>query len=169
MSSNEIRKILVPIDFSSCSRGALEHALALANRYFGAQVDVLHVWETPRYVETHPTAAGLDGQGDPAHVKAIAEMEELLSHAQAGSTPVGRLHEPGEPVPRILEVAARGGYDLIIMGTHGRTGMAHDYLGSVAEKVVRRAPCPVLTYRERRDQPQESAARQPEARHVPRS
>ena len=55
--------------------------------------------------------------------------------------------EPGDPATTIVEHAAQGGYDLLVLGTHGRTGIAHAALGSVAEKVVRSAPCPVLTVR----------------------
>ncbi|MEZ0228389.1 MAG: universal stress protein [Planctomycetota bacterium] len=136
----DIRKILVPVDFSTCSRDALEHAIALSERYYGASIDVLHVWESPRPASSTAVEA--------TRVQAMKEMETLLAdHEAKGVIKLHRVHEGGEPVPAILDFAKRGDYDLIVMGTHGRTGMAHDYLGSVAEKVVRRAPAPVLTVR----------------------
>jgi nucleotide-binding universal stress UspA family protein len=141
-----IHKILAPIDFSSCSKRALERAVELAERYFGASIDVLHVWEPPRSFET-----------TPMRVEALRGMEALLAEHEAnGIVKFTRLHESGDALPTILEVARRGKYDLIVMGTHGRTGIAHDYLGSVAEKVVRRAPCLVLTVRE--DKPERATA-----------
>ena len=154
-----IHKILVPVDFSSCSKFALERAVELAERYFGATVDVLHVWEPPRFVGAstpvvgngHKTGTTIE---QVARVHALNEMEKILAdHEAKGIVQFHRLHETGDPVPTILEVARRGKYDLLVLGTHGRTGMAHDYLGSVAEKVVRRSPCPVLTFREKRDAP----------------
>jgi nucleotide-binding universal stress UspA family protein len=147
-----IHKILAPVDFSSCSKAALEHAVELAERYFGATIDVLHVWEPPQYVGPHTSVMTPVGKYESieqiAHVAAMKEMEALLAGAESrGVVQFRRLHEVGDPIQTILAVAARGAYDLIVMGTHGRTGMSHDYLGSIAEKVVRRAPCPVLTFR----------------------
>jgi len=141
MRSETMKKILVPVDFSSCSRAALSHALALATKSFRGAVDVLHVWETPIAQDRHPAPR--------ADSHAMQGMEDLITAAESEGIMIGRLHETGEPVSKILEIAARGGHDLIVMGTHGRTGIAHDYLGSIAEKVIRRAPCPVLTYNER--------------------
>ncbi len=138
----DIRRILVPVDFSTCSKDALEHAIALSERYYGASIDVLHVWESPRPSSSTSVEA--------ARVEAMKAMEKVLAeHEAKGVITIHRVHEGGEPVPAILEFARRGNYDLIVMGTHGRTGMAHDYHGSVAEKVDRRAPAPVLTIREK--------------------
>ena len=132
-----IHKILVPVDFSSCSKHALERAVELAERYFGASIDVLHVWEPPRSFET-----------TPMRVEALRGMEALLAEHEAnGIVKFTRLHESGDALPTILEVARRGKYDLIVMGTHGRGAVAHMLMGSVAERVVRTAPCPVLTVR----------------------
>jgi nucleotide-binding universal stress UspA family protein len=154
-----ISKILVPVDFSTCSKHALEYAVELAERYTGSTIDVLHVWEPPHYipasapVTTNGTTTTLEGA---ARVQSLKDMESLIAeHETRGIVKFTRLHECGEHVPSILEAARRGKYDLIVMGTHGRTGLSHDYLGSVAEKVVRRAPCPVLTIRERKTAPVE--------------
>lgn len=151
-----IHKILVPIDFSTCSRQALAHAVELSERYFGAWIDVLHVWEPPRFVGADTPVLGLGKTATTieqiARVETMKEMDALLAeHTLKGIVVFNRLHECGDIVPTILETARRGKYDLVVMGTHGRTGMAHDYIGSVAEKIVRRAPCPVLTFHERRE------------------
>lgn len=159
MRPESIRKILVPVDFSSCSRSAVGHALALAARAFHASVDILHVWETPIALERHPAP--------PTDLLATGGMEDLIVAAERESVKVGRLQETGEPVSKILEVAARGNYDLIVMGTHGRTGIAHDYLGSMAEKVIRRAPCAVLTYNERAPYERAVIKEEPLAESIP--
>jgi nucleotide-binding universal stress UspA family protein len=80
--------------------------------------------------------------------RAGKELEQLLSDIQRRSTieVTGRL-DMGDPCEAILKTAAAGHHDMIVMGTHGRTGLSHLFLGSVAERVVRRAPCPVLTIR----------------------
>lgn len=147
----EINSILVPVDFSGCSRAALEHAVALADR-FGAAINVLHVWEPPRYVgpesfirepgeSEHPLA-------EAALAQAKREMDEFVSAFAERS----RFHlrfESGKPHQTIVKLAEEEGFDAIVMGTHGRTGLPHILIGSVAEKVVRTAPCPVMTIRER--------------------
>ena len=150
----DIQKILVPVDFSSCSRNALEFAASLAERYLGASVDVLHVWEPLRSGNEGTANIGIDSGmasiDQTAKVQAMKDMESLMAeHEVKGIVPFRRLHESGEAVPTILDMAKRAKYDLIVMGTHGRTGMAHEYLGSVAEKVVRSATCPLITIREK--------------------
>jgi nucleotide-binding universal stress UspA family protein len=143
---SHIQRILVPVDFSQPSKKALEYAGAMATR-FDAKLDVLHVWRPTEYT------------GDAMVVLTRSEPELTLAtflrnHADKelsafleGVPHSARLLESGEPAQVIARVAGEGGYDLIIMGTHGRTGLPHLMLGSVAEKVVRLAPCPVLTYR----------------------
>ncbi|MBK8480859.1 MAG: universal stress protein [Proteobacteria bacterium] len=144
-------KILVPTDFSACSRLALDYALFFAE-HLGSQIDLLHVWEPPRYVIPEVTVQlpGEVRQSLASFARAAAgkEMNELLAllaapdHVQVR----GRL-ESGDPTETVVELAAREGFELVVMGTHGRTGLSHVFLGSVAEKIVRRASCPVLTIR----------------------
>lgn len=142
-------RILVPVDFSMCSVAALRYALELGRR-LGSTIDILHVWEPPQHfvaeVPVYPPA------GPPTTLKALArdaagrEMARMLETVQA--SPSDRLTsrmEVGNPLEVIL--ASSRDYDLVVMGTHGRSGLAHLLLGSVAEQVVRRAPCPVLTVR----------------------
>lgn len=145
------KRILVPVDFSPCSRAALEYAVTLAEQ-FGASIHVLHVWTPPRYIGPNALLEGLVNPprtlAEDAYAIASKEMEQFLTPFQKD----GRVNfrpriEPGEPYHTILEVANGGVYDLIAMGTHGRTGLSHAVMGSVAEKVVRHSRFPVLTVR----------------------
>jgi universal stress protein A len=145
-------RVLVPIDFSPCSEAALAHATEIARR-FGAVIDVLHAWEPPRLSAPESSLGIVNPDAHSIlvefeHTRHGASMKSILALLEeCGIDDVrGRL-EPGEPSETILRVAREGYYDLIVMGTHGRTGLAHLFLGSVAERVVRRAPCPVLTIR----------------------
>ena len=137
-----VRKILVPVDPSPCSTAALQFAALLAEE-LGASLDVLHVHEH----------GGFDvGSTAPLAPDVLKELERGMEHAvEQARTRLGerfsQRSEPGEPLRRILEAAGGGGYDMIVMGTHGRIGRLHMLLGSVAEGVVRNAPCPVLTLR----------------------
>ncbi|MBI2162005.1 MAG: universal stress protein [Candidatus Rokubacteria bacterium] len=126
MAGLTIRQILFPTDFSDASRLAGTTAFDLA-RQFGARLHVLHV--VPPV--TDPTPA-------PAHLRAVAE--EL----DRGLSPVTAITS-GLPARQIVAYARKNAIDLIVIGTHGRTGVTRALLGSVAEAVVRRAPCRVLT------------------------
>jgi len=127
-----IRNILVATDFSPCSDQAVRAALALA-RHFGARLHLLHV--VPRAAERE---AALDRLG------AFAE-------AHVEGVPFTAAVAAGRPAPEIVQHAERERVDLIVVGTHGRTGLAHVVMGSVAEAVVRTAPCQVLTIRLREE------------------
>ncbi len=145
-----IRKILVPVDFSESSRVALEHAVAWAGP-FGAAVDVLHVWQAPAFIPTASLPEAMPADATLVElVKKNAEqaLDRFVSAAKKGGIAVREaLSEPGSPAHTIVEVAKSGRYDLIVLGTHGHTGLAHALIGSVAERVVRHASCPVLTVR----------------------
>lgn len=143
-----IRKILVPVDFSDPSRVALEYAVGWAVP-FGAKVDVLHVWQAPAFVPlpSLPEASPADVTLVEL-VKNTAEqtLDRFVAEARKRGVAVREaLSEPGSPAHTIVEVAKKGGYDLLVLGTHGHTGLAHALIGSVAERVVRHASCPVLT------------------------
>jgi nucleotide-binding universal stress UspA family protein len=143
-------RILVPVDFSACSLAAMEHALALAER-FGSTIELLHVWSLPSGLgpdEAVPLA-GRSGEtvSEYAESQASEFLQSMLFDLEERGARVRGTLERGEPVQAILQAAREGGHDLIVMGTHGRTGLAHLLRGSVAEQVVRRAPCPVLTIR----------------------
>jgi nucleotide-binding universal stress UspA family protein len=147
---NYLRKILVPVDYSGCSRAALEHAAMLA-KSFNATIDLLYVWEAPAFVapEAMVGAAGTTQTlAQLASDQAQAAMREFAARAKEDGIEVaGTRVEQGDPSNTIVAVAEEGGYDLVAMGTHGRSGFAHLLLGSVAEKVVRRSTRPVLTVR----------------------
>jgi len=147
---SDIRQILVPVDFSEHSREALDYAAELA-RPFGASLDVLHVWEAPAFVPPASLPdAGVADLSLVELVKANAErsLDEFVTAATKRGVKVRRAEvQPGTPAHSIVDFAKSGGYDLIVIGTHGRTGIARAVIGSVAERVVRHAPCAVLTVR----------------------
>jgi len=136
-----IRRILHPTDFSDLSRPAFDVACALARDY-RAELVVCHVvpLPTPAVVEgvmVEPVDAGLDAYADR-----LAEVAPDDPRVRM----VRRLRR-GDDATEILNVAAETGADLIVMGTHGRGGLSRLVMGSVAERVMRKAPCPVLTVR----------------------
>jgi nucleotide-binding universal stress UspA family protein len=139
-----ITKILVPVDFSPQSKAAIEEAVKFG-RAFDALVEVVHCWrrasgEAPG-ADTTLSEFGTTEDGK--------QMREYMEELEAQGVRVhGRLQlAHDEPARAIVELAETEGHDLIVMGTHGRTGVRHWLYGSVAEKVVRGAPCPVLTVR----------------------
>ena len=146
----KLSKILVPVDFSACSRSALEHAAVLA-KSFGATIDLLYVWEAPAFVapEAMIGAAGTTQTlAQLASDQAQQAMKDFAKQARDDGIQIANTRvEQGDPARTIVELAEQEGYDLVAMGTHGRSGFAHLLLGSVAEKVVRRSPRPVLTVR----------------------
>ena len=146
---NSIERILVPIDFSPCSDAALEYGIFVAER-FDATLHVLHVWEPVHLVAPDMVMWRGDGAAalsEFARTQAGKEVERILARLdRRGLRARGRL-ESGDPYELILGLARDEKFDLVVMGTHGRTGLAHLLSGSVAEKVVRNAPCPVMTIR----------------------
>jgi nucleotide-binding universal stress UspA family protein len=133
-----LQSILVPMDGSLASLAALEHAVTLAEDY-GAKIEVLQVIPEAGAAST---STSQDGQG--ALDNAVERARSSLGNRLARRTATG------DPLTRILDAAAEG-VDLIVMGTHGHVGRLHEMLGSVAEGVVRNAPCPVLTVRDPRN------------------
>jgi nucleotide-binding universal stress UspA family protein len=149
----DIHRILVPVDFSAGSRAAVDYAALLASR-LGASIDLFHVWTPPALVPDNLLVIAPDQKGggitleDLARNRAAVEMKELQGILrQRGIQTVQPHVGVGAPAHEILAFASHARHDLIVMGTHGRIGVAHFLIGSVAEKVVRSAPCPVLTVR----------------------
>jgi nucleotide-binding universal stress UspA family protein len=140
----DVRRILCPLDFSAPSTHALEQAAHLA-RWFGARLTVLHVRPT---VTPHPDMPHV-GSMAPWLVTELEELRQRVATASAEAVAAGVAVEPltaaGDPVHEILRCAATEAADLIVVGTHGLSGFQHLVLGSVTEKVLRKAPCPVLT------------------------
>jgi universal stress protein A len=140
------KTILVPTDFSPASARALEYAQLVAAR-FSASLHLLHVAEDP-VAAVGPEAYVVDLPALREQV--VQDAERRLTQVAAPLSGVTVTTEVliGSPARTIAKIAADRGADLIVMGTHGRGGLAHLLLGSVAERVIRMAPCPVLTVRE---------------------
>ena len=145
-----ISHILVPVDFSPQSVPSLEYAIALAAR-FGASLELLHVIEDPA------TAGAWASEGAVLDVTEIRralvdDAERRLVEYRKGfehlNLPVVTTVRMGSAARAIVDYAQAAGIDMIVMGTHGRGGFAHMFLGSVAECVVRHASCPVVTVRD---------------------
>jgi nucleotide-binding universal stress UspA family protein len=140
-----IKRIVVPIDLSTCSLDALEYAVQFA-KPLGAAITILHAME--------PVAYGLDFS--LSHAKEWKEqrnyLEKRLSVLSACVTAQGLKAEhvlkPGLPADSLVAYVTQQGFDLMIMGTHGRRGISHVLLGSIAGAMLRHAPCPVLTVRQ---------------------
>jgi universal stress protein A len=149
-----IHKILVPVDFSAPSKRALDMALTIASRY-QASIELMHAVDFPS--DMLPDNVSVAGAAPMtfehyAHEGAEREMKSLLDSmaeelSHAGVTVTSRIVR-GEAAEAIVELVTKEHHDLVVMGTHGRTGLDHILLGSVAERVVRRSPSPVLTTRE---------------------
>ena len=142
-----LKKILVPIDFSECSKKALQYAMPLARQHQAA-LTLLYVLQPPGFVAGE--FAGLDYSRleDDQSTCEEERLAGLIAAEVRDKVLAETLVRAGMPVVEILEAAKVLPADLIVISTHGRTGLKHVLLGSVAEDVVRRAPCPVLVVRE---------------------
>lgn len=141
--------IMVPVEYSEHCRRALEAAGVWADR-LGARLEVIHVWDHPPLVPPD-TQVDHPGGGRRSLFELIGENaeKEMLEFVASAKLPAGvtvtHHLETGEPVSAILAAVERRGADLIVISTHGRRGLRHFLMGSVAEKVVRLSPVPVLT------------------------
>lgn len=140
-----LNKILCPYDFSECSKHALNFAIEFATTY-KAKLYLLHVFDI-RVYGYGETIFDISVPTGDAIVTIKAELEGSISDELKKELPVETIAVPGIPFYEIIKFAKENEIDLIVIGTHGRTGLAHMLLGSVAEKVVRKAPGPVLTVR----------------------
>jgi nucleotide-binding universal stress UspA family protein len=161
----DVRKILVPVDYSSDSQQALLWGMNLAEKY-GSRLLLFHV--IPKAVE-EVFAQGISVTSPPAYYlermapgnrpfagqtiiidlldKASTELQDFAQKHVKDPLPLESKVGVGKPGEEILRVAREEGVELIVMGTHGHTGLRHLLLGSVAEVVTRHAPCPVFTIR----------------------
>ena len=143
----KIKQILVPIDFSECSKKGLRYAVAMAREHKAAV--------TLAYVL--PSIAMLGEYGGIDYASLNKEMRESADRELAtvvvdeirGVVPSDTVVRAGSPAAEIVSIAKTVPADLIVISTHGRTGLKHAFMGSVAERVVQTAPCPVLVVRER--------------------
>jgi nucleotide-binding universal stress UspA family protein len=145
-----ITHIVVPVDFEAASEAALAYARTLA-AHFHASLTVVHVYDDPfARAAFAPEVYGMvpSGPAEAARQDVHARLGALVHPGEiARGSSVEVLSGP--TAPAIVDYAARCGASLIVMGTHGRRGLAHAVLGSVAERVLRTAPCPVLTVQRR--------------------
>ena len=131
------------MDFSENSEHALLYARAFAQAH-GAELLLLHVMELPLSYLAPDAVLPLDIL-ERQKEACVQNLTEITAALRQDLPRTDWLMQEGNPFLGIIEVARKHGVDLIVMGTHGRTGLAHVLVGSVAEKVVRKAPCPVLT------------------------
>ncbi len=143
-----IKKILVPIDFSDYSKKALQYTVKLA-KSFNAELFLVYVIEPMVYPADLSMGQMVIPQSEVnLSEKANSELEELATNEIADSLKYNIIIKTGKPFMEIIETATEVDADLIIIATHGHTGVEHLLFGSTSEKVVRKAPCPVLTLRE---------------------
>lgn len=144
-----LKTILVPTDFSDASSAALDYAKSLAGA-FGASIHLVHVmedllahaWSAEVYVASMPNLR------EEIEKEARERLATMVTDEERRTLRVETALVAGNPFLEIIRYAKANDVDLIVMGTHGRGAIAHILLGSVAEKVVRKSPCPVLTVRQ---------------------
>jgi universal stress protein A len=148
--AHEFKRILVPVDFSDCSKHALAVAIDIAEK-FDAQLEIFHTYEPPYYVgDVLVQIPDKPAMSVHDYIRNSAQrlLDELLQATPSldGVRSVSTL-AAGVPADAIIEKVREGSYDLVIMGTHGRRGLSHLLMGSVAERVIRQASCPVMVVR----------------------
>ncbi len=145
-------RILAATDFSDDSNLSLAYAEEIARR-FTAEVLVLHADQPLAPVMVSPDmgpaidAGAMMQIAEEQRLLAQKELDKIVNRLRDGGLKARSLLRVGAPFLEIIQAAQTEGADLIVIGTHGRTGLAHMLMGSVAERVVRKAPCPVLTVR----------------------
>jgi nucleotide-binding universal stress UspA family protein len=145
MGRIEWKRILCPVDFSETARVAMETAIELASK-FDAEILLVHAYPIPGYTFPDGSVVASARMMQELADQAAKHLAEWRREAEAlGAAPVEAVTAAGEPASEILGHAARHGIDLLVLGTHGRSGLEHALLGSVTERVVRKARCHVLT------------------------
>ena len=143
-----LKKILFATDFSDCARGAQDYAVSFADQ-FHAELHVLHVLPDAALMMPDAGAALSLPANYVLDLKNEAQrsLDKLFPDGASAGHTVVRAVRMGNPFVEIVKYAEEAGIDLIVVGTHGRGAMMHLLMGSIAEKVVRKATCPVLTVR----------------------
>ena len=143
----EIKTVLFPTDFSTGARAAMDYALSLAKDY-NARLILLYVIQDISIAEWYiPSSISATDLVEDMQKSAGKEMEKWGAEASAKVKDVEKMVVRGVPFVEIIRTAKEKKADMIVIGTHGRTGIDHMLFGSTAEKVVRKSPCPVLTVR----------------------
>ena len=140
----EIQRVLCPIDFSDVSRRALAHAVTLA-RWYKAKLTLLHVYHVAALAPMAPEIAPTLLLGPELRDSLLKELQRFAESSGAGAVPLDFALREGSPGVEIVKRAEDDASDLIVLGTHGRSGIERFVLGSVAESVLHRAKRPVLT------------------------
>lgn len=146
LSMSGIHRILVPTDFSAASRAALDLACDLAAR-LSLPLIVMHAYAVRAYPLPDGSVLATPEETAREVAEATPELAREVERARARVGDVESVFVEGEPFDAIVRVARERAIDLIVMGSHGRRGIKHALLGSVAEKMVQRGPCPVLVVR----------------------
>jgi universal stress protein A len=145
--SINIQRILVPIDFSEHSKNALKYAVPFAEK-FKASIDLIYVVEPTVYPADFSFGQiGFPNVEEELRTRGSDELENLITKEIAAKVPSRKIVRTGKPFYEINQYALEENISLIIIATHGHTGMEQILFGSTAEKVVRKAPCPVLVVR----------------------
>ncbi len=144
----DIKKVLVPIDFSDYSKSSLRYAVNFAKK-FNAEIYLIYVVEPviypPDFSMGQIAIPSVNAEWDE---RAREELKNLAKTEIPEGVKVKTILKNGKPFLEIIDTASEENIDLIIIATHGHSGVEHILFGSTAEKVVRKAPCPVLTLRE---------------------
>lgn len=144
----DIKKILVPIDFSDYSKNAFRYSIDFC-KFFQAEIILIYVIEPvvypPDFSMGQIAFPTLDMQMDK---RAQEELENLAKTEVASGQKIRTIVKTGKPFIEIIDTAIEEDIDLIIISSHGHSGVQHILFGSTAEKVVRKAPCPVLSVRD---------------------
>lgn len=145
----EIKRMLVPTDFSPASDIAFNYAIDMAVRH-RASLHLLHVIDDASFATAYPDGFYVEIPGLRAQLtgESTRRLQDMATRCAAADVATTVEVAAGRPAYVIAEIARLRGTDLIIMGTHGRSGFVHFVVGSVAERVVRAAPCAVLTVRD---------------------
>jgi nucleotide-binding universal stress UspA family protein len=142
-----LQRILVPVDFSDCGRKAIQYGIPLARQY-GGKLLLLYVVQDP-YPVTEFGGIALAQMEADLSANAVTELDKFANQEVRPHVPADTRVVFGSPETQIVDVARLEAVDLIVISTHGRTGLEHMFLGSVVENVVRHAPCPVLVVRQK--------------------
>ena len=144
MDPRSVKKILVPTDFSETSAEAVQTAIDFA-KVFQASIEVVHVMVEPTFVLPPPVEmATFPFDLTEIMTRVQRNLEAACDQVRAAGVPCELTTLSGRAAPELVAHAKKIGADLIVMGTHGRGGIEHALLGSVAERVVHHSPCPVL-------------------------
>lgn len=142
-----IKNILVPTDFSEYSKGTLPYAVDFAHKY-GAKITLMHIFDEELLSPIFFEAGGVAQEYyNRLQDRLEAAVDDFLDAIDMEGVEFEAMLGNGTPYVEIIKYARENGMDLIMVSTHGRTGLAHAFLGSTAEKIIRKAPCPVMVIR----------------------